>query len=50
VNQPIAAICHGARVPGAAGIVAGKACSAYPAVGPDIAVSSPLLCTRGSEV
>jgi protease I len=35
-NKPIAAICHGAQVLAAAGVVAGKSCSAYPAVGPDV--------------
>jgi len=35
-NKPIAAICHGAQVLAAAGVVAGKTCSAYPAVGPDV--------------
>jgi protease I len=35
-NKPIAAICHGAQVLAAAGVIAGKACSAYPAVGPDV--------------
>ena len=35
-NKPIASICHGAQVLAAAGVVAGKACSAYPAVGPDV--------------
>ena len=35
-NKPIAAICHGAQLLAAAGIIAGKSCSAYPAVGPDI--------------
>lgn len=35
-NKPIAAICHGAQVLAAAGVVTGKACSAYPAVGPDV--------------
>ena len=30
-NKPIAAICHGAQVLAAAGVIAGKACSAYPA-------------------
>jgi protease I len=35
-KKPIAAICHGAQVLAAAGVVAGKACSAYPAVGPDV--------------
>jgi protease I len=36
VGKPIAAICHGAQVLAAAGVVEGKSCSAYPAVGPDV--------------
>ncbi len=35
-TKPIAAICHGAQVLAAAGVIAGKACTAYPAVGPDV--------------
>ena len=35
-NKPIAAICHGAQVLAAAGVLEGKGCSAYPAVGPDV--------------
>ena len=35
-NKPIATICHGAQVLAAAGVVEGKSCSAYPAVGPDV--------------
>ena len=35
-NKPIAAVCHGAQVLAAAGILGGKACTAYPAVGPDV--------------
>ncbi len=35
-NKPIASICHGAQVLVAAGVLAGKECSAYPAVGPDV--------------
>jgi protease I len=35
-NKPIAAICHGAQVLAAAGVITGKVCSAYPAVGPDV--------------
>lgn len=35
-NKPIAAICHAAQVLAAAGVVKGKSCSAYPAVGPDV--------------
>ena len=36
-DKPIAAICHGAQVLAAAGVIEGKECSAYPAVGPDVA-------------
>jgi protease I len=35
-KKPIAAICHGAQVLTAAGVVAGKSLSAYPAVGPEV--------------
>jgi len=35
-DKPIASICYGAQVLAAAGVVEGKACSAYPAVGPDV--------------
>ncbi len=35
-GKPIAAICHGAQVLAAAGVIAGKKCTAYPAVGPDV--------------
>jgi protease I len=35
-KKPIAAICHGAQVLAAAGVIKGKECSAYPAVGPDV--------------
>jgi protease I len=35
-KKPIAAICHGAQVLAAAGVLDGKECSAYPAVGPDV--------------
>lgn len=35
-NKPIAAICHAAQVLVAAGVLKGKSCSAYPAVGPDV--------------
>jgi protease I len=36
VNKPIAAICHAAQVLAAAGVIEGRSCSAYPAVGPDV--------------
>ena len=35
-NKPIAAICHGLQVLTAAGVVEGRSCTAYPAMGPDI--------------
>jgi len=35
-RKPIAAICHAAQVLAAAGVLEGKKCSAYPAVGPDV--------------
>ena len=35
-DKPIAAICHGAQVLAAAGVVAGRACSCYPAVAPEV--------------
>lgn len=35
-KKPIAAICHGPQVLAAAGVLAGRRCTAYPAVGPDV--------------
>jgi protease I len=35
-SKPIAAICHAAQILAAAGVLEGKKCSAYPAVGPDV--------------
>lgn len=35
-NKPIASICHGAQLLAAAGVIEGKRCSAYPAVGPEV--------------
>jgi protease I len=35
-DKPIASICHGAQVLAAAGVLAGKTCSCYPAVAPDV--------------
>jgi len=35
-DKPIAAICHGAQVLSAAGVLDNRSCSAYPAVGPDV--------------
>jgi protease I len=36
VKKPIAAICHGAQLLAAAGALEGRACSAYPAVAPEV--------------
>jgi len=38
-GKPIAAICHGAQVLAAAGVLKGKKCSCYPAVSPDISLA-----------
>ena len=38
-DKPIASICHGAQVLAAAGVLKGKSCSAYPAVGPDVKIA-----------
>ncbi|MFV0436948.1 MAG: DJ-1/PfpI family protein [Desulfopila sp.] len=35
-NKPIAAICHGAQLLSAAGVLAGRECSAYPACAPEV--------------
>ena len=38
-DMPIAAICHGPQILAAAGVLSGKSCCGYPAVGPDITLS-----------
>jgi protease I len=35
-DKPIAAICHGAQLLAAAGVLNGRSCSAYPAVAPEV--------------
>jgi protease I len=35
-KKPIAAICHGAQLLAAAGVLSGRACSAYPACAPEV--------------
>ncbi len=35
-QKPIAAICHGAQILATAGVLRGKRCSCYPAVGPEV--------------
>lgn len=38
-TKPIAAICHGLQILAAAGILAGRTCTAYPACGPEVAAA-----------
>src|SRR6516165_3303161 len=38
-NKPLAALCHGAQVLAAAGVLEGRKCSCYPAVSPDVALA-----------
>ncbi len=38
-DKPIASICHGAQILAAAGVLEGRGCSAYPAVGPEVSRS-----------
>lgn len=38
-NKPVAAICHGAQILSAAGVLAGRRASAYPAVGPEVTLA-----------
>ena len=35
-NKPIAAVCHGAQILAAAGVLKGRTCSAYPACAPEV--------------
>ena len=43
-DKPIAAICHAAQLLAAAGVLVGKSCSAYPAVGPEVESSRRQVC------
>ncbi|SFK20353.1 protease I [Pseudovibrio ascidiaceicola] len=38
-NKPVAAICHGAQLLSAAGVLQGRTCSAYPACAPEVTMS-----------
>ena len=38
-DKPIASICHGAQLLAAAGVLKGKTCSGYPAVGPEVVLA-----------
>jgi protease I len=35
-DKPLAALCHGPQILAAAGVLDGRSCSAYPAVGPEV--------------
>ncbi|HOI65056.1 MAG: DJ-1/PfpI family protein [Thiomonas sp.] len=35
-DKPVAAVCHGAQILAAAGVLQGRKCSAYPACGPEV--------------
>lgn len=41
-KKPIAAICHGAQILTAAGVVSGKRCQAYPAVKPELVAAGAM--------
>lgn len=38
-EKPLAAICHGAQLLSAAGVLSGRECSAYPACGPEVTMA-----------
>lgn len=38
-NKPVAAVCHGAQLLAAAGVLNGRSCSAYPACAPEVALA-----------
>jgi protease I len=38
-NKPVAAICHAMQILAAAGVLKGRNCTAYPAVGPEVELS-----------
>ena len=44
-NRPIAAICHGAQLLVAAGVIEGKRCSAYPACAPEVTAAGGTFVT-----
>lgn len=48
-NKPVAAICHGPQVLTAAGVLAGYKATAYPAVGPDIALAGGTYVAAGMD-
>jgi protease I len=48
-NKPIASVCHGILVLAAAGIIANKTCSCYPACAPDVGLSGGKWADIGFE-
>lgn len=48
-NKPVAAICHGAQILTAAGVVKGRSLSAYPAVGPEVELAGGTYVEVGME-
>jgi protease I len=48
-DKPIAAVCHGAQVLAAAGVLSGKSCSCYPAVAPDVTRSGGTYAEIGMD-
>jgi protease I len=48
-GKPIAAICHGAQVLAAAGVLKGRTCSCYPAVSPDVKTAGGAYADLGMD-
>jgi protease I len=48
-KKPIAAICHGAQLLAAAGVLQGRSCSAYPAVAPEVTAAGGRWVDTGWE-
>lgn len=48
-NKPIAAVCHGAQLLAAAGVIAGKRISAYPACAPEVELAGASYAVIGID-
>ena len=46
-NKPVGAVCHGAQILTAAGVVKGRTVSAYPAVGPEVTIAGGTFANIG---
>jgi protease I len=46
-NKPVGAVCHGAQILTAAGVVKGRTVSAYPAVGPEVTTAGGTFANIG---